>query len=130
MAPLFPNLYESTEKRKNSIVAHHSQLLLQVSEHTEQCSIAVGVMCCYCLMYSTPAATIFSRSLHLIPPRSMLVMAFVLKLCHYESAICFDLQTCSTRTEVHHHLVQLRGNGTASSSSESLQLLFLITSNI
>ena len=89
-------------------------------------------MCCYCLCchyfltFSVFASDTVSLSLSL----SMLVMAFVLILCHYESAICFDFQTCSTRTEVHHHHLLLDGNGTASSSSESLQLLFLITSNI
>ncbi|GMY09225.1 switch-associated protein 70-like isoform X2 [Fagus crenata] len=31
-------------------------------------------------------------------PLLMSVVAFVLKLCHFESAICFDLQTCSPRT--------------------------------
>ena len=87
-------------------------------------------MCCYCpcchyfLSFSVFASFTVSLSL------SMLVMAFVLIFCHYESALCFDFQTCSTRTEVHHHHVLLSGNGTASSSSESLQLLFLITSNI
>ena len=134
MVSLFPNLLESTEKHKNSVVAHTSQLLLQVSEQTEQCSIAVRVMCCYCvcchyfLSFSFFASDTLSLSLSL--SLSMLVMAFVLILCHYLSAICFDFQACSTRTEVHHHHVLLGGNGTASSSSESLQLFFLITSNI
>ena len=84
-------------------------------------------MCCYCVCCH------YFLSLHLITfslSLSMLVMAFVMILCHYESAIFFDFQICSTRTEVHHYHVLLGGNGTASSSSESLQLLFLITSNI
>ena len=120
MVSLFPNLLESTEKHKNSIVAHTSQLLLQVSEQTEQCSIPVGVMCCYCvcchyfLSFSFFASDTPSLSLSI--SLSTLVMAFVLILCHYLSAICFDFQACSTRTEVHHHrvLLLLGGNGTAS----------------
>ena len=90
--------------------------------------------CCWCHVLLLPVLPLFSHFLSLCIwyclSLSMLVMAFVLILCHYESAIYFDFQTCSTRTKVHHHHLLLDGNGTASSSSESLQLLFLITSNI